>query len=639
MALDRQTEVPDEAAAEPERLNLLQLRLRTEPRGVKRFPTLLSAAIRLAWASAPGDLIAAAAFQLVSAVGVAAQVLITREVIFAILELDADSSVAPVVPWVLALVGIQGLIQVLGLLKAERQRIMGELVARRAIGEVLDTGAAVPLIRYEDPAFHDRLLRAQINAGSRPMQMVNGLLNVVGAVISAIGIAIALLVIAPLFVLFLLVAYVPLLLATRRASRFNYRFSVEQAERDRRLNYYLMTLMSREAAAENRAYGLGTAFRDRWAELFEQRLADLRTLARRRLWLGLVGGTTTALLNGMALVALVWFVADGRLAVADAGAAAAALLLLAQRLRGLAGGASSLYESSLFIADYLGFAAERVASEQRREAPAGTAPGGARAAAHPRPTGTGFERLEVNGLSFTYPSRTEPALDAVSFSIDEGQVVALVGENGSGKTTLTKLLAGLYTPPPGTVLWNGTDAAELPDSFVRDSVGVIFQNYGRYILSARENISVGRVDEPIDDQRLADAATKAAADRFLRELPKGYDTLLGAEYFGGSDLSGGQWQRVALARGFYRDAPFLILDEPTAALDPRSEAELFSRIRELYAGRTVLLISHRFSSVRDADHILVLDQGRLVEQGAHDELMQLDGLYAELFELQAKAYR
>jgi ATP-binding cassette subfamily B protein len=226
----------------------------------------------------------------------------------------------------------------------------------------------------------------------------------------------------------------------------------------------------------------------------------------------------------------------------------------------------------------------------------------------------------------------------VSLTVRAGEVVALVGENGSGKTTLAKLLAGLYQPETGQVRWDGVDIATVDPEQLRRSIAVIFQDFVRFHLTARDNVAFGRVEAADDEPGIRAAARQAGAEEFLAALPKGYDTLLGPQFEGGTDLSVGQWQRVALARAFFREAPFVVLDEPTAALDSRAEHELFERIRTLLAGRTVLLISHRFSSVRTADRIYVLEAGRVVETGTHEELMRSRGLYAELFSLQAAAY-
>ena len=244
----------------------------------------------------------------------------------------------------------------------------------------------------------------------------------------------------------------------------------------------------------------------------------------------------------------------------------------------------------------------------------------------------------MRDLTFTYPSRATPSLVGINVDIRAGQVVALVGENGSGKTTLAKLLAGLYLPQDGRITWAGQDVATMEIAGVRSRVAVLFQDFVHYFLSARENIAMGRWERADDEAGIRRAAACSGAQALLEALPHGYDTYLGPQFFGGSDLSGGQWQRVALARAFFRDAELVILDEPTAALDPRAEAALFAAVRELFAGRSVVLISHRFATVRLADYIYVLDQGRMVEDGDHEQLMARNGLYAELFTLQASAF-
>ncbi len=245
----------------------------------------------------------------------------------------------------------------------------------------------------------------------------------------------------------------------------------------------------------------------------------------------------------------------------------------------------------------------------------------------------------MNDVHFRYPGTTEDALHGVSLQIGAGEVVALVGENGSGKTTLAKLISHVFTPTSGRILWDGVDAQDLPAQEVRSHIAVIFQDFVRYQLSARENIGFGRPEAMEDMQGIVEAAERGGAHPFLTRLPQEYDTLLGKSFWGGHDLSLGQWQRVAISRAFFRDAGFLVLDEPTASLDARSEHALFEKMREVAGGRALLLISHRFSTVRSADRIYVLHEGRIVEQGSHDELMTLDGRYAELFNLQARSYR
>ena len=246
--------------------------------------------------------------------------------------------------------------------------------------------------------------------------------------------------------------------------------------------------------------------------------------------------------------------------------------------------------------------------------------------------------MAAEHITFTYPGATRPAINDVSLEINRGEVIALVGENGSGKTTLAKILCHLYTPDVGRILWEGADTADISPQELRDSIAAIFQDFARYQLPARDNVGMGRSANIDDLDAIRASARLAGADRFLSRLPDGYETPLSKAFSGGRDLSVGQWQRVALARAFFRDASFVVLDEPTASLDPRAEHELFKSIRSLYQGKSVLLISHRFSSVRSADRIYVLDKGAVVEHGTHAELMANDALYAELFNLQAAAY-
>jgi ATP-binding cassette subfamily B protein len=299
------------------------------------------------------------------------------------------------------------------------------------------------------------------------------------------------------------------------------------------------------------------------------------------------------------------------------------LLILGERIMYAVNSVGDMYEAGLFVEDFTTFLA--------------TAPidhGATGSTAAP----ASFARIAVRDVTFTYPAATTPALRDVSLQITAGQVIALVGENGSGKTTLAKLLSRLYLPDRGTISWDGVDTAGMDAAGLHRRIAVIFQDFARYDLTARENIGLGAVEHIDDEAAIQAAAVHAGADHYLAALPHGYETILSPEYDGGRDLSVGQWQRVALARAFIRDAPLIILDEPTASLDPRAEHDLFRRIRSLYKGRTVLLISHRYNTVRDADHIYVLAGGRIIEHGSHDELMAGRGTYAELFTLQAAAY-
>ena len=380
-------------------------------------------------------------------------------------------------------------------------------------------------------------------------------------------------------------------------------------------------MTGKDPAKELRAFDLGPYLLGEHRELYDERLGELRTLVRKRTRISLLANLASpAFLGG----AMIYLLLSGRLTLAQVAIAAWGVYQFGQRLEGIALGAGSLYESALFIEDFASFAAMKPEVVATR--PTGAAP-------------SRFDRIDVQGVSFAYPGSERLALKDVSLSIEAGQVVALVGENGSGKTTLAKLLSRLYRPTNGRILWDGEDIAGMDPTSLRDAIAVIFQDFLHYEFPARSNVAMGRVSREDDLDAIVEAARRAGAHDFIEDLPQGYDTLLSRQFHDeGKELSVGQWQLIALARAFFRDAQLLVLDEPTAALDARAEHALFERIRELAAGRSVLLISHRFSSVRDADRIFVLRHGELIEQGDHAELMQLGGLYAELFELQASAY-
>jgi ATP-binding cassette subfamily B protein/ATP-binding cassette subfamily C protein len=310
----------------------------------------------------------------------------------------------------------------------------------------------------------------------------------------------------------------------------------------------------------------------------------------------------------------------GSIPLAAAGTAVLAIRSAQASLGTLLYAVNQCYEEGLYFSDYLTFctdAARRIPPPAAVAAPAE------------------FDRITVDGVTFTYPGAGAPALREVSVEIRRGEVVALVGENGSGKTTLAKILAGLYRPDSGTVFWDETAIGDVDPEPLRERIAVIAQDHANWPLTVRHNITMGRAEDP---DRLAEAAAASGADTVIRTLSRGYDTLLARQFKDGAELSGGQWQRIAAARGFYRSAPLLIMDEPTAALDARAEYALFSSIRKHAADRSVLLITHRLASVRHADRIYVLEDGRVTERGAHADLLALGGQYAELFTLQASQY-
>jgi ATP-binding cassette subfamily B protein len=595
------------------------LRLSTQ-RSIRRLPQLVRLAVVLAWRAAPREFAASVLAQVLAGLGLAGQLLVGRRVLAGILAGEGLDGLLGNLMWLALLTTV---VAFAGLARTEQQHVLSELVSKYATNQVIQVASAVDLVAYDDPSFHDRFQRARLNAAVRPLQMASGVLGLLSATAAIAGIGVALFALEPLFLILVIIAYIPAWFATAQGSRLVHAFSLQQTERDRRRAYLFQILAEKDAAKEMRTFDLHDFLRRRHDQLIDEKLADLRVVTRRRLVLGLVANLTTSVLTVGSLAVLVWFVTAGRLTLAAAGAAAGAIVLLGQRLQTFASSAGAIYESALFLEDFTGFVGAMPALRA------------ARPATSPPPR---WQVLRAERVSFRYPARSEPSLHDVSIEIRAGEVVALVGENGSGKTTLAKILAGLYQPTSGRVTLDGADMASMDPTRVRDGIGVIFQDFMRYNFTVAENIGLGRHECSHDRDRIAAAGSQAGVDQAVARLDQGYDTLLGPEFYGGSDLSGGQWQRLALARAFFRDAPFLILDEPTAGLDARAEAELFERVRSLSLGRSVLLISHRLASVRFADRIYVLDDGRVVEQGTHDTLVAAGGLYAELFHLQAAAY-
>jgi ATP-binding cassette subfamily B protein len=596
----------------------------------RRHPGATAAAVgrafRLVRAAAPRELAAAVVLQVLAGLSVAVQLVLVRAVLERVLDAaERDEPVGGVVVPVLALAGTLALVRFVQTTQTERRRLLGELVSRHAMDRVLDVTCSVEQEAFDDPEFHDHLNRARSNAASRPVEITSGLLAVVAALATSASVIASLLVIAPLLLPVLALGAVPLWWATSRNARHQFRFAYGLTPNDRERFYLQQVLTDKAHAKEVRAFDLASYLRRRYDRLYDERVARLRSLVRARLRNSLIASVASAAILTSALLLLLWLVDRGSVAVADAGAAAFGVYFLAGTLRSVGTAGNQLQESVLFLDDVEAFLA--LAPPDRR-APA----------AAPSPASSEPVEAVVEDVTFRYPGTGTLALRGVSVRLGRGEVVALVGENGSGKTTLAKLLCGLYRPTTGRILWNGVDAADLPLSELRRGVAMVFQDFARYELSAADNIALGRHERAADHSAVQAAARQAGAHDLVAALPEGYETRLSRAFTAGTDLSIGQWQRLALARAFFRDAGFLVLDEPTSALDPRAEQDLFEAVQRLARGRTVLLISHRFSTVRSADRIYVLDRGQVIEEGDHAGLMARRGRYAELYTLQAAAY-
>jgi ATP-binding cassette subfamily B protein len=585
---------------------------------------LVTEGMRLAWRAGRRELIAMLVVQLLTVVGIVVLALVTRELLSDVLAADqSDDGVEALVPELLLVVGITAALGVMQAIQVHRQRLLAELCSRYGEDRVLAVTGSVELALFDDPDFHDLVERALVAVRRLPT-VVNGLTGVLRGLAGGVGAVVALLALAPEFVPVVAIVLVPVWLAGRRRGRAFHRFARSLTPADRERRYMTDLLSKRGPANEVRAFGLGGFLRARHAGLWDRRLAALRSVADRELLVTIAAGICASLVIGGTLLGLFAWALAGHVSLADAGAAALTVAFLGQRVTGASAGASNLSESALFIDDYLALVE---AAPAPRDAPA-----------DPSPRREPF-RVAAEQVTFSYAGARGPALHGVSLAIEPGEVVALVGENGSGKTTLAKLLAALYVPDGGRVMHGGVDTASGDRDALRDGVALIFQDFMRYQLPARENIGLGQASRLADEDAIRRAARAAGVEGALAALPDDFDTMLGPAFAGGTDLSLGQWQRVALARAIFRDAPFVILDEPTAALDARAEAELFADVRELLAGRSVLLISHRFSTVRGADRIHVMHGGEIVESGTHDELVDHGGRYAELFGMQAAPYR
>jgi ATP-binding cassette subfamily B protein len=616
--------VPERKPFDRQEYFLSRKRVERSPRnllGVTR------SAVRLARDASPRLFYLCAAGQILVAILLGVQVLMGKLALEAIFEADLEGgSVSDAIAPLTGLVAAGALGSFLGTFQTQAQRLLGQQVRRKTLDSTLAVTTAVDLETFESPEFFDDLQRVQTNALLQPLTMSTGLITTIGGVLGAGGLTVALVVIEPLLVPLLFAAALPLSIVSRKTGKLEFNFNYDQTPGERLRFYLVATLIGREEAKELRAFELGQILRRRWHDSYLAYLVDLRVHVRRRLMLSLAGTLATVVVTTAAFALLVSFVLSERMGLADAGAAVLAIRLLGTRIEYIFRGVTALFESSLFLEDLHRFL---------DRAPAATSDRTEQAVAEIPP----FEELLVDDVHFAYPHSEGEALRGVTLQIRAGEVVALVGENGSGKTTLAKLLGALFSPTGGRILWDGADVRDLDRRALRRQIGVIFQDFVRYQLTARENIGFGRAEAVDDVAAIADAASQAGANEYLERLPEGYETLLGKEFTGGYDLSLGQWQRIALARAFFRQARLLVLDEPTASLDARAEAELYEYVQALARGRSVLLISHRFSTVKSADRIYVLHDGEVVEEGSHDELIALGGRYAELFELQAAAYR
>jgi ATP-binding cassette subfamily B protein len=502
--------------------------------------------------------------------------------------------------------------------------LLAEKFSNETSIRLMEHAATLDLEDFEDSELQDSLERARRQASGR-ITLMSQLFGQAQDIVTILTFAAGLVIYAPWLIALLIIALVPAFLGEAYFNARSYALTYARTPERRELDYIRQTGASVETAKEVKIFGLNDFLIARYKKLSDDFYQANKKLSIRRAgW----GGVLTALgtLGYYAAYGyMIWQTITGRFSIGDLTFLSGSFRRLRQLLEGLLIGFSQTAGQALYLDDLFSF----FEIQPEIHSPDNPRP-------FPQPIKQGFSFIDVG---FKYPEAERWAVRHLNFTLKSGEVLALVGENGAGKTTLVKLLARLYDPDEGKILLDGHDLKEYDIDDLRANIGVIFQDFVRYYLTAAENIAVGRIEARDDEQRIAAAAKRSLADEVIAKLPLGYDQMIGKRFKSGVDLSGGEWQKVAIARAYMRDAQLLILDEPTAALDARSEFEVFQRFKELSSGRTAVLISHRFSSVRMADRILVLANGTVEASGTHEELLAQNGRYAELFELQAAGYR
>ncbi len=588
----------------------------------RRLPRLSGIAVRLAWQAAPRAVALSGLLQLITGAVTALGLYATTSALTPLVGGgpigDRVREALPALIVVTIAACARSLVAALTIATTAR---IGPRVDGIAEARYLEAATRAPLAAYDDPAWADSS-EAASRAAKDVHLMIEALTSVTTALVSIAAAAGVLLQLHPVLLPLLLLAVVPRGFAAVRAARAAY-LADRHTLADRRLRHsVIFETSSREHALEVRAYTLRPwllgRFRDVAARLEEAAAEVGRTTARYQL----AGDAAAGLATGGVYAVLLWLTASGHIAPAAAGTAFIAVQTSGRLLIGLVQGANASYKTGLYLADWEDFLRDTAA----RSIPA----------ARTEPVPADPRVIEARGVTFHYPGSPVPALKDVSVRVRRGEVLAIVGANGSGKSTLAKLLAGLYTPTDGIVTWDGTDLSRTDPEQLWRSLAMLPQDFARWPVTARENITLGQGDQ--DERSIAAAAAAVGADTVLRALPDGLDTNLAPSWWGGRDLSGGQWQRIAAARAIYRGAPVLICDEPTSALDPLAEEAVYRRIQTLAQGRTVILITHRLGATRSADRILVLDQGILREEGTHESLLDRDTMYATMWRAQADTY-
>ena len=584
------------------------------------------AVLKIMWESGPGVVVFGLVSRVFSSLLPVALLWITKLIIDRIVH--AVSAHQPVQPGFWWLVVTEFSLAVLNSILLRTidysDSLLADKYTRYVSIRVMNHAASLDLQAYEDPVFYDRLERARVQATDR-LVMIQAVGRLVQQAITTITLSVSIMLFSPWLMLLLIAGVVPAFLGESHFAFLGYEKNFRQTPVRRQLDYLRILGGSKEAAKELKLFGLRGFLRDRFTKLSDDIYEENVALSRRKLVAGSMLSTIGTMGYYSAYAFVIWRTVAGKLSIGSLTFLAGAIQQASSNIEQIFSTLAAIGDQALFLTDLLAFFEMKPTIRSKPNA-----------LPIPRPIRRG---VEFRNVSFSYPGNSRLILDQINFTLRTGERLALIGENGQGKTTIVKLITRLYDPTGGEILLDGVDLREYDLDDLHREIGVIFQDFMRYEMTARENIAVGRIEEVNNLDLIKGAASKSMADQTIGRLSLGYDQMLGRRFEQGVDLSGGEWQKVALARAYLRDAQLLILDEPTAALDARSEFEVFHRFSELTAGKMALFISHRFSTVRSADRILVIENGKITEEGTHDELASLGGRYAEMFEMQASSYR
>jgi ATP-binding cassette, subfamily B, bacterial len=598
-------------------------RWRERVAALKNIPPIL----RIVWEAAPKVIVSSLVCRVLAALIPLAVLAVTRVIVNDIVDHTKNGATLPGNFWYL--VGLEFLLAgviagILARLIVYSEVVLADRYSKHISMKIMEHASRLDLTSFEDPLFYDKMERARVQGTDR-IVMIQSTGLLIQQIVTTISLAGGILFLSPWILAVLVACVIPAFLGETHFAFMGYSLNFRQTPAKREMDYLRIIGGSKESAKELKLFGLRDFLVGRYTKLSNELHAQNVALAKRRMWVGSAFTLLSALGYYGSYAFVIYKTVTGTLDLGTFTFMTGAIALASTNIQAVFSTFSTIADQAMFITDLLEFFGLKPRVFSKPDA-----------LAAPRPIRMGFEFQDV---SFAYPGQTRLVLSNVSFKLEPTERIALVGENGQGKTTIVKLLTRLYDPTGGRILLDGVDLREYDLDDLWKEIGVIFQDFMRYDLTARENIAIGRIEDQDNVFRVRSAAHKSLAEDVIRKMPKGYEQILGRRFEGGVDLSGGEWQKMALARAYLRDAQVLVLDEPTAALDAKSEHEVFQRFAELTKGKMALLISHRFSTVKMADRILVLEGGRIAEQGPHDELLRNKGRYAEMFELQAASYR